>query len=217
MPIRILTLTTGFSMACFSILIVRQLKFINLFKRLLMKRMLPILILVTILAVAFTACNSRQDATAEQARFQAYKDSLNYATDTSGLAKYQAWKAQHELADINQYGQSTSTPAVAAAPAKKVIKTYVPVYKTSKSSSSTSSSTNSGSMTSESSNTAETVQKKGWSKAAKGAAIGGGAGAVIGALLNKKNRVLGGVIGGAVGAGVGYGLGRSMDKKDGRY
>lgn len=184
-----------------------------------MKRMLPILILVTVLAVAFTACNSRQDAAAEQARFQAYKDSLNYATDTSGLAKYQAWKAQHELADINQYGQCTSTPAVATAPATKVIRTYVPVYRTSKSSSSVSSSnsSNSGSMTSESSNTAETVQKKGWSKAAKGAAIGGGAGAVIGAVLNKNNRVLGGVIGGAVGAGVGYGLGRSMDKKDGRY
>jgi hypothetical protein len=178
-----------------------------------MKRMLPILILVTVLAVAFTACNSRQDTAAEQAKFQAYKDSLNYATDTSGLAKYQAWKAQHELADISEYGKTTS-PAVATAPVRKVIRTYVPVSRTTRSS---SSSANSGSMTSESSNTAETVQKKGWSKAAKGAAIGGGAGAVIGAVLNKKNRVLGGVLGGVVGAGVGYGLGRGMDKKDGRY
>src|SRR2546423_9726040 len=118
-----------------------------------MKRMLPIFILVTVLAVAFTACNSRQDAATEQARFQAYKDSLNYTTDTSGLAKYQAWKAQHELADISEYGKTTSTPAVAAAPIRKVIRTYVPVSRTSGSSSSSgsnastnASSNNSGSM-----------------------------------------------------------------------
>ena len=135
--------------------------------------------------------------------------------DTTGLAQFQAWKAQHELANVSAY--QPAAQSVATAPKK----TYTAAHKTAKSRTATSTSrsgTNaSGTMTSESGNTAKAPVKKGWSKAAKGAAIGGGSGAVIGAVVNKKNRAVGAVIGGVVGGGVGYGIGRSMDKKDGRY
>ncbi|HEX2606736.1 MAG TPA: YMGG-like glycine zipper-containing protein [Flavisolibacter sp.] len=129
--------------------------------------------------------------------------------DTAGLAQYQAWKAQNELIQANQYGEAEQLTATAPQTTQR---STAPVRRASSSSSGRSRTV---SNTSSSSNTAKA--KKGWSKAAKGAAIGGGAGAVIGAVINKKNRVAGGIIGGVLGAGVGYGIGRSKDKKDGRY
>jgi outer membrane lipoprotein SlyB len=119
--------------------------------------------------------------------------------DTSGLAQFQAWKAQ----------QITS-PAVATM--NKPSKTYAARTSSSKK----SAKTQTGSMSTSNEYPAKT-KPKGWSKSAKGAAIGAGGGAVLGAVINKRNRAVGAVIGGVAGGAVGYGIGRHMDKKDGRY
>lgn len=145
--------------------------------------------------------------------------------DTAGLAQFQQWKAQNELAVANQLATANQLSAQQQQPVREIVRERVvyvnePRRSTSSRSRSTasrssSSSGSSGVYNSESSNTAQ--QKKGWSKAAKGAAIGGAGGAVLGAVINKRNRAAGAVIGGVLGAGVGYGVGRSKDKKDGRY
>ena len=161
-----------------------------------MKRIVP----VVAFAAMLTACNSKP----KEAQVQNAQTTIN--SDTAGLAQFQQWKAQNELAALNQYGQANQP----AAPATQTKVVYVPQRSTARST--TRSSSGSGSSTS-----SNTAQKKGISKAAKGAIIGGVAGAAGGAIINKKNRVAGGVIGGVLGAGVGYGIGRSKDKKDGRY
>ena len=161
-----------------------------------MKRILST---ITIAAVVAASCNTTpQDASLSRSAFP--------VQDTTGLAQFQQWKAQNELATMNQQNLTA-----AAAPATRTVVKYVPVR------SSSSSHRSSGSMSSSSSNTAKASQKKGWSKAAKGAVIGGVAGAAGGAIINKKNRAAGAVIGGVLGAGAGYGIGRGMDKRDGRY
>jgi hypothetical protein len=162
-----------------------------------MKRVVPILSIVAVLALLITACGRKSD--------DAKSQTLSYA-DTVGLAEFQNWKFQNERLNASQYYQpgyavQQSSPA--------------PVRKTTARKTS-SNNYGSGSMNSVSQNQAK-VEKKGWSKAAKGAAIGGGAGAVAGAVLVKKNRVAGGAIGAIVGGGIGYLIGRSKDKKDGRY
>jgi hypothetical protein len=175
-----------------------------------MKKMLPFVLVLFALIFTVTACTSKTDPNAvAEARLAAYKDSMRKVSDTAGLAQFQSWKAQNELAEV-QYDEQTVQYA-AAAPVKK--RSYAPARKITRSSS--ASRNNGGSMNSESSNTA--MRKKGWSKAAKGTAIGTAGGAVVGAVINKKNRVVGGVVGGVLGAGVGYGIGRAKDKKDGRY
>lgn len=175
-----------------------------------MKRLLSVLSIAAVMA----ACNHPR--TGIDSFVVSPNDKAPATTiDTTGLAQFQAWKAQHELANVNTY--RLADQAIAAAPKKA----YTAAHKTAKSHTAAYThrhATNaSGTMTSESGNTAKAPVKKGWSKAAKGAAIGGGSGAVIGAVVNKKNRAAGAVIGGVVGGGVGYGIGRSMDKKDGRY
>ena len=157
-----------------------------------MKRMiLPVLAI----AVVMTACNTTPDTAATQKAIQP-------TIDTTGLAEFQAWKAQNELV-------STQQNAAMQPQTREVVK-YYPVSSARRSSSS-------GTRTSTSSGTATTTRKKGWSSAAKGAVIGGVAGAAGGAIINKRNRAVGGVVGGVLGAGVGYGIGRSIDKKNGRY
>jgi hypothetical protein len=184
-----------------------------------MKKLLPILGITVLTA----ACNTSPDLKMDSA--QAVQQTMS-TPDTTGMAEFNAWKAQNELASLNAYKQPEQP-----APAEKtttVVK-YVPVTKstqskpvshtstsTSSSSSGSSANSGSGSASSESSQTAEANKKEGWSKAAKGAVIGGVAGAAGGAIINKKNRVVGAVIGGVVGAAGGYGIGRTMDKKDGR-
>ena len=140
-------------------------------------------------------------------------------TDTAGLAQFQAWKAQNELAVANQMAQANQLAA--QQPTREIVRERVVYVNSPRSTSSRSSASrsrsssgNSGVYNSTSSNTA---RKKGWSKAAKGAVIGGAGGAVIGAVVNKRNRAAGAVIGGVLGGAVGYGIGRSQDKKDGRY
>jgi hypothetical protein len=158
-------------------------------------------------AVLVTACNSnpKTESQATQA------PPVTMAADTAGLAQFQAWKAQHELATVAQY---TPQAVATAAPVHKAVRTSTAARRSAPS---RPTSTESGTMTSESENTAKAPEKRGWSKAAKGAAIGAGVGAAAGAVINKKNRVVGGVIGGAAGGAVGYGIGRHMDKRDGRY
>lgn len=157
-------------------------------------------------AVLVTACTSTTKT--EPQTTQATP--VTITADTAGLAQFQDWKAQHELATVVQY-----TPqAVAAAPVHKAVRTSTVARRSAPGPVAT---TQSGTMTSESENTAKAAEKKGWSKAAKGAAIGAGVGAAAGAVINKKNRVIGGVVGGVAGGAVGYGIGRHMDKRDGRY
>ena len=132
--------------------------------------------------------------------------------DTAGLAQFQAWKAQNELALANQMAQQNQLAT--QQPTKEIIRERVVYVNQGTRRSSASRSSGTSSSTSTSSNTAK---KKGWSKAAKGAVIGGAGGAVLGAVINKRNRAAGAVIGGVLGGAVGYGIGRSQDKKDGRY
>jgi hypothetical protein len=188
-----------------------------------MKKLLPILGFTFFMA----ACNQMPEQKADA--IQSAQQTIAQP-DTTGIAAFNAWKAQNELATVNavQEPLQTTTPEKT-----RTIVKYVPVAKSTQSkpvsrpSSSTSTSSeqsNSGSSASEGSaststgtgETAKVEKKEGWSKAAKGAVIGGVAGAAGGAILNKKNRVAGAVIGGVIGAAGGYGIGRGMDKKDGR-
>jgi len=193
-----------------------------------MKKLLPIFSFAVLISVLTVSCN--QGPKTDAAQQSAFAQQMPVQPDTAGLAKFQLWKAQNELADMNQYNQP-----VAAAPqqAKQVVvyrtapsKTKAPAPKKSSSSGNSSnnssnsnsgvSSTDSGTANSTSAGEAQTTAKKGISKAAKGAIIGGVGGAIAGAVINKKNRVAGAVIGGVIGAGGGYAIGRGMDKKDGR-
>lgn len=186
-----------------------------------MKKLLPILGITFLV----TACNSVPDQKTDSAQV-----SQTVQQDTTGMAAFNAWKAQNELASVTPVQQPQQAQA---APQKtRTIVKYVPVaQKSTRSTSASASSTKpastetnsgstadngSGSMSNESSQTAKVDKKEGWSKAAKGAVIGGVAGAAGGAIINKQNRVVGAVIGGVIGAAGGYGIGRGMDKKDGR-
>jgi hypothetical protein len=171
-----------------------------------MKKTLSVITIAAVMA----ACNSNPQQGIGNATVSTVK-----VADTIGLAEYQAWKAQKEMADFNAYQQSKNAIASnTAAPVRKVAKTSpagtVKVKKPV-------AQSGSGSSTTTTSYPAKAPEKKGWSKAAKGTAIGAGSGAVIGAVINKRNRAVGAVIGGVAGGAVGYGIGRHMDKKDGRY
>lgn len=173
------------------------------------------------------ACNTTPKEAEVTAADAMLRNVPAFNPDTVGLAQYQQWKAQNEIANTVQY----QTAALAAAPQKQAVATYkAPRKAVAKkravapratapapaADNSTASSDEGTGVVSESANEAK-AEKEGWSKAAKGAAIGTTAGAAAGAIISKKNRVLGGVIGGVVGGAVGYGVGRKMDKKDGRY
>jgi hypothetical protein len=177
-----------------------------------MKKLLPIL------SIAFlaTACNPGPKSADIAVPLQVEQ---KQTIDTAGLADFQAWRAQSELAP-----QEIAKPERTVAYKAPVKRAATPVRKSTPVKRSSSSSTSSGSDNSVASSgggTSESTQpakaeKKGWSKAAKGAVIGGVAGAAGGAVINKKNRVAGAVIGAVIGAGGGYVLGRQQDKKDGR-
>ena len=165
-----------------------------------MKKMLPILSLLFVVAILFSACNSKSSADANAGKVLTY-------TDTVGLADFQKWKVQNELKDPSVYYQVGSL-ASTREPAKKPTKSYSSVQRTS--------NTSGRSLSSVSQYPAKTTVKKGWSRKAKGAVIGGGGGAILGAVINKNNRLVGGAIGGALGAGIGYVIGNELDKKHGR-
>lgn len=126
-------------------------------------------------------------------------DASSTAADTTGLAEYQAMKAQNELGITSGDEQKDKKSS-----SKTVAKT-------------TSVSNNKSASDNNSTSSPGTTQKKGWSKTAKGAVIGGVVGAGTGAVVNKKNRAAGAVIGGVIGAGTGAVIGNKMDKKDGRH
>jgi hypothetical protein len=166
-------------------------------------------------AAVMASCNTTPDV-ASATTTQAPQQTVT-PLDTAGLAQFQAWKAQNELMQMQQYQQMQNAAMYGyqqpqAEPAPRAYSS-APARR---STASRSRSSSGGSGTA-SSNGTYAAKKRGWSKAAKGAAIGGAGGAVLGAVVNKRNRVAGGVIGGIIGAGVGYGVGRSQDKKDGRY
>lgn len=153
-----------------------------------MKRMMiPVLTITVFIA----ACNTTPDATTQKA--------IQPSADTTGLAEFQAWKAQNELMSTQQN--------TAMQPQTREVVKYYPVSSARRSSGVSRSSGSSGTV----------YRRKGWSSAAKGAVIGGVAGAAGGAIINKRNRAVGGVVGGILGAGVGYGIGRGIDKRNGRY
>jgi len=187
-----------------------------------MKKLLPFLSLAIITA----ACNTQVDKNAQPASTQATQQLAQ--PDTTGLASFNAWKAQNELAQTQPTQQVQTTVAqqpqkvrtiVKRVPVYTPVKTSAPVASDTKTTTETNSGTgdaNSGTISNTSSETAKAEKKTGWSKATKGAVIGGVAGAAGGAIINKKNRVVGAVIGGVLGAAGGYGIGKTMDKKDGR-
>jgi hypothetical protein len=152
----------------------------------------PFILVIAILALS---CNTQQKVDADRS------DTTNLKTDTTGLAEYQAWKAQNELSDQNAEELQADKPS----------------DKTLKKSTSGKSDNSSASNTSTNNSSSGTTQKEGWSKTAKGAVIGGVVGATTGAVVNKKNRAAGAVIGGVIGAGTGAVIGNEMDKKDGRH
>lgn len=146
---------------------------------------------ITVMALS---CNTQPKADKNSS------NSTKLATDTTGLADYQAWKAQNELTGQNTEAQEENKSST-----------------TVKKSTSVKSENTSTSTTSTNNSSSGTTQKKGWSKTAKGAVIGGVVGATTGAVVNKKNRAAGAVIGGVIGAGTGAVIGNEMDKKDGRH
>lgn len=172
-----------------------------------MKKILFALSTVAIMA----SCSNDTPKTATETKV------LTPAADTAGLAQFQAWKAQNELAVANQTAQQNQLAATQPVRERVV---YVDRPATKKKSGTTKRSTssgNTGGVNNSTSQNTSTAKKQGWSKAAKGAVIGGVGGAVIGGVINKRNRGAGAIIGGVLGAGAGYGIGRSKDKKDGRY
>lgn len=160
-----------------------------------LRTMKKLIIPVLAIAVVMTACNTAPDTATTQKAIQP-------TVDTTGLAEFQAWKAQNELMSTQQN--------TAMQPQTREIVRYYPVSSARRSSSSRVYRSSSGS-------SGTVARKRGWSSAAKGAVIGGVAGAAGGAIINKRNRALGGVVGGVLGAGVGYGIGRGIDKRNGRY
>jgi hypothetical protein len=193
-----------------------------------MKKFLPFLSIALVSAFVFAACSNKPDADA-QAAAALQQQQQTVSPDTVGLSQFQAWKAQNELANVEEYNQPVQYAAAPVQKAKPVYKAPVrkaPVTKapartqspaTAPGTSDETVTGNEGTASSESGSEAKAPVKKGISKAAKGAVIGGVVSAVGGAIINKDNRVVGAVIGGVLGAGGGYGIGRGMDKKDGRY
>lgn len=153
--------------------------------------------------IIMVSCNTKPEPQSDDSNRAA--DSLRMAADTSGLAQFQAMKAQNELGMKNPDGKEE----------KSTSKTEKGRTGT-KSGSETSSTSNSNSNSNDASSSGSS-QKKGWSKTAKGAVIGGVVGAGTGAVVNKKNRAAGAVIGGVIGAGAGAVIGNDMDKKTGRH
>lgn len=152
---------------------------------------LSIAVLIAGITIMMTACSGSSKKEANNLVLS--------ATDTTGLADFQFWKAMNERKEAYQYFMAANQDA----PVNNTTKKTTAVRKVSTKPAAQPVTQN--------------AKKKGWSKAAKGTAIGTATGAIAGVLINKKNRVLGGIIGGVVGGGFGYAIGRSMDKKDGRY
>jgi len=190
-----------------------------------MKKLIPFLSF----AIVATACN--QAPPAETAQKAPMLQEAAPPLDTAGLAEYQYWKAQNELARAEpaiqpqaavQPVKRTATPVKkATTPARKAVQQAPApapepaVYEEpSLGDIAAGGSGTAGEGTGAGSGTEAPAVKKGMSKSTKGAIIGAAGGAIAGAVINKKNRAVGAVIGGVIGAGGGYVIGKKMDQKD---
>jgi outer membrane biosynthesis protein TonB len=203
-----------------------------------MKRFLPILPL----AFLVTACTSNPEAD-ETKTLQSTQQNAA-AIDTTGLAQFQAWKAQNELAattpvqEMQQPEEPVKTVTVirevrVQQPAPVVRKTVKkqqpapvqerpeptpqqqPQPEPTPSAGNGDVASNTGSGSAgEGTQSQEGAKEGGWNNSKKGAVIGAAGGAVIGAVINKKNRAVGAVIGGVLGGAAGYGLGKNKDNKE---
>src|SRR5574338_1524039 len=122
-----------------------------------LRTMKKLIIPVLAIAVVMTACNTTPDTATTQKAIQP-------TVDTTGLAQFQAWKAQNELMSTQQN--------TAMQPQTREVVKYYPVSSARRSSGVSRSSGSSGTV----------YRRKGWSSAAKGAVIGGVAGAAGGAI-----------------------------------
>ena len=169
-------------------------------------------------AVVFASCKNSGSA-----------DSEMNASDTAGLAAFNAQKAADSVAAL-QKGDAAETQGTGDGQVSGTRASYAGNAGSEESGAVKSiNDDNSGSVTDDNSAgatasaadqtssdeaaAATTTKKKKFSNAAKGALIGAGSGAVVGALVTKKNRGLGAVIGAAVGGGAGYGIGKHKDNK----
>jgi hypothetical protein len=152
-----------------------------------MKRIIPILAFITVMA----SCNSKPEATVNGAAVQAPQQPASTLTpeDSLVLTQFRAWKAQNELSDAQAFLNGDQNNANANNQSNTATRSS---SGTAARRSTASRST--GSRTASSSGTGTTARKKGWSSAAKGAVIGGVAGAAGGAVINKRNRAAGAVI-----------------------
>ncbi|HEV7331497.1 MAG TPA: glycine zipper domain-containing protein [Flavisolibacter sp.] len=201
-----------------------------------MKRFLPILPLAFLITACTSSPGEKQTQTLQSAQQNAA------SIDTTGLAQFQAWKAQNELAaatpvqEAQQPEEQVKTVTVirevrVQQPAPVVRKTVKqqppapaqqrpepvpqPQPEATPSAGSGDVASNSGSGSAgEASQPQEAAKEGGWSNSKKGAVIGAAGGAVIGAVINKKNRAAGAVIGGVLGGAAGYGLGKKKDNKE---
>lgn len=201
-----------------------------------MKRFIPILPL----AFLFTACTSNPEANETKTLQSTQQNAAS--VDTTGLAEFQAWKAQNELAavtpvqQVQQPGEPVKTvtvirevrvqqpapverktvrqqpPAPVAQSPEPAPQPSQPEPAPSAGNEDVAANTGSGSA-GEGSQPQEGAKEGGWNKSKKGAVIGAAGGAVIGAVINKKNRAVGAVIGGVLGGAAGYGLGKNKDNK----
>jgi hypothetical protein len=200
-----------------------------------MKKFIPILSL----SFVVIACSTEPQTDART--LQSVQQNAG-SVDTAGLAQFQRWKAQNELAAVTPVQQVEEQPVPAPvkevtiirevrvhqpAPVRRAVKKQTPPVQerpepvaeqpsetAGGSNGEVASNTGSTGTVGESAPAGETAKEGGWSHAKKGAVIGGAGGAVIGAVIGKKNRAAGAVIGGVLGGAVGYGLGKKKDNND---
>ena len=86
-----------------------------------MKKFLPFLSIALIVVFVFASCSNKPDADA-QAAAALQQQQQTYSPDTVGLSQFQAWKAQNELADVQEFNKPEQY-AAAATPVNK------PIYK----------------------------------------------------------------------------------------
>src|SRR5215204_5598549 len=127
-----------------------------------MKRILFALSTVAIMA----SCSDNNPRTAAETQ------TLIPPADTAGLAQFQQWKAQNELAVANQLAQQNQLATQQPTEVVRERVVYVDRPSTARRSSSSStarrsSSSGSSSSGSSTSTSSQTAKKEGWSKAAK--------------------------------------------------
>ncbi|HTN37956.1 MAG TPA: YMGG-like glycine zipper-containing protein [Arachidicoccus sp.] len=179
------------------------------------KRLVFGALLFILLTAGMTACRSKAD-----------KEQIN-ATDTAGLAAFNAQKIADSLQNLNEdlnngdipdnqtTGQASYQDNGAGNNDQADYKDGDLKSVNDETGVTTDNATGSVSDNESYAGKAEPApKKKKFSNASKDALIGAGSGAVLGAVISKKNRGLGAVIGAAVGGGAGYGIGKHKDNKE---